>query len=160
MSIRKVLLAASFAAVLPFAAMAEGPAGGGHWHGHNRGDLAFLTGVQLTDAQREQVHQLMHTSFTQIKPLEQQLHTLYQQIGDQMASTASVDQAQLTSLLQRAEQVRGEIDQQHLETALQVRALLTPEQLAQAAQAHQQLQSLRAQMNSVVTQGRSAPSQQ
>ena len=159
MSFRKVLLGASFVAVLPFAAMAQGPAGGGHWHGREHGDLAFLAGVPLTDAQREQVHQLMQASFAQMKPLEQQLHSLYQQIGDQMASAGSVDQGQLTSLLQQIEQVRDQIDQQRLEAALQVRALLTPEQLAQAAQAHQQLQSLRAQMRSVLSQGHT-PSQQ
>ncbi len=158
MSIRKVLLAASVAALLPVAAMAQGR--GGHWQGGHGGDLAFLAGVQLTDAQREQVHQLMHASFAQMKPLEQQLHSLYQQIGDQMASAGSVDQGQLTSLLQQLEQVRDQIDQQRLEAALQVRALLTPEQLTQAAQAHQQLQSLRAQMKSVLSQGHSAPSAQ
>ncbi|HUH84889.1 MAG TPA: periplasmic heavy metal sensor [Stellaceae bacterium] len=158
MSIRKVLLAASVAALLPLAAMAQG--GGGHWHRGHGGDLAFLAGVQLTDAQKEQVHQLMHTSFTQIKPLIDQLRSLRQQIGDQMASTGSVDQAQLTPLVQQLEQVRDQIDQQRVETALQVRALLTSEQLAQAAQAHQQLQSLHAQIKSVLSQGKSAPSAQ
>lgn len=158
MSIRKVLLAASVAALLPLAAMAQER--GGRWHGGHGGDFAFLTGVQLTNAQKEQVHELMHTSFAQVKPLMQQLHSLHQQIGDQMASAGSVDQAQVTSLLQQLEQVREQLDQQRLETALQVRALLTPEQLAQAAQAHQQLQSLHAQIKSVLGQGKGAPSAQ
>jgi periplasmic protein CpxP/Spy len=151
MSIRTLSLATGLVVLLPLAAMAQAP-GGGHWHGRGGGDLSFLTGVQLTDAQKEQVHQLFHASHAQIGPLEQQIRSLHQQIENQLASTGSVDQAQLTSLEQQADQLRAQVDQQRLEIALQVRALLTPAQLAQAAQVHQQLQSLHAQMKSVLSQ--------
>lgn len=156
MSIRKLLLATSLVALLPLGAMAQG--GPGHWHGRHGGELGFLAGVQLTEQQRDQMHQLMQASFGQMKPLLKQMHDLRRQLGDQLASAGSVDQGQLTGLQQQIEQLRGQIDQQRLETALQVRALLTPEQLAQAAQAHQQLQSLRQQMRNVLSQGKSGSS--
>jgi Spy/CpxP family protein refolding chaperone len=160
MSIRKLLLAASLVALLPLGAMAEGGPGGGHWHGRHDGDLGFLAGVQLTQQQRDQMHQLMHTGFEQMKPLMKQMHDLHRQMGDQLASAGSLDQGQLTGLQQQIDQLRGQIDQQRLETALQVRALLTPEQLAQAAQAHQQLQSLHTQMRNVLTPGQGGSSPQ
>ena len=159
MSIRKWMLATSLVALLPLGAMAEGGPGGGHWHGRHGRDLAFLAGVPLTDQQQEQIHQLLHAGFEQIKPLRQQIHDLHRQVGDALAGSGSVDQGQLTGLEQQIAQLRGQIDQQRLETALQVRALLTPEQLAQAAQAHQQLRSLREQIRGVLSpsQGGSPP---
>jgi hypothetical protein len=87
---------------------------------------------------------------------------LLAQISDQLASTASVSATQLTGLQQQAEQFGAQIEAQRLATALQIRALLTPDQLAQSAQVHQQLAALHAQMRSVVGQpgGTASPSAQ
>ena len=165
MSVRNILFTTSLAVLLPLAAIAPGhtaEGGGHHRHGGPRGDLGFLTGVTLTDAQKTQVHQLLHAGFAELRPLQQQRHALLAQISDQLASTASVDAAQLTGLQQQAEQFGAQIEAQRLATALQIRALLTPDQLAQSAQVHQQLAALHAQMRSVVGQpsGTGSPSAQ
>jgi Spy/CpxP family protein refolding chaperone len=164
MSLRTLLLATSLAALLPLATFAQGQAAdaGHHRHGGHRGSLGFLTGVTLTDAQKTQIHQLLRAGFAQVRPLEQQRRALVGQISDQLASTAAVDAAQLTSLQQQAEQLRTQIDAQRLATALQIRALLTPDQLAQSAQVHQQLAALHAQMRSLLGQtgGEGSPSAQ
>jgi Spy/CpxP family protein refolding chaperone len=164
MSLRTILLATSLAALLPLATTAQGQAfeAGHHRPGAPRGDLGFLAGVTLTDAQKTQIHQLLHASFAEIGPLRQQRQALMAQIADQLASTAAVDAAQLTGLQQQAEQLGAQIDAQRLATALQIRALLTPDQLAQAAQVHQQLAALRAQMRSLVghPSGTGSPSAQ
>jgi Spy/CpxP family protein refolding chaperone len=152
MSLRTILLATSLAALVPLTATAQAQAipAGHHRHGGPRGELGFLAGVALTDAQKTQVHQLLRANHMAVRPLEQQRHALLRQIGDQLASTAALDSAQLSGLQQQAEQLQAQIDAQRLATALQIRALLTPDQLAQAAQIHQQLAALRAQMRDLV----------
>jgi periplasmic protein CpxP/Spy len=160
MSIRKLSIAAGLFLLVPLTAMAQGTGHPGHHRGPGRGDLSFLAGVQLTAPQKQQVHQLVHASYAQIGPLEKQMRSLNGQIADTLASTASVDQAQLSSLQQQVEQLRGQIDQQRLSTALQVRAVLTPAQLAQAAQVHQQLQSLHQQIRTVLSQAKGSSSAQ
>jgi Spy/CpxP family protein refolding chaperone len=161
MSVRSSLIAASFAALLPMATMAPVHAaseGGHHWQGRHGSDLGFLEGVTLTDAQKPQIHQIIQASWTAIGPLEQQIHALRQQVSDQLASTATIGSADLTPLQQQISQLQEQVDQQRLEAALQVRALLTSAQLAQAAQVHQQLTALRGQMRNVLSQGGDAGS--
>jgi periplasmic protein CpxP/Spy len=164
MSLRTIVLATSLVALLPLTAIAQGQTfgAGHHRYGAPRGDLGFLAGVTLTDAQKAQIHQLLRASFAATKPLRQQRHAVRAQISDQLASTASVDATQLSGLQQQAEQLGAQIDAQRLATALQIRALLTPDQLAQAAQVHQQLATLRAQMRSLIGQpgGSGSPSAQ
>jgi Spy/CpxP family protein refolding chaperone len=163
MFVRKILFATSLA-LLPLMATAQAqtaPAGH-HRHGGPRGDLGFLAGVTLTDSQKQEIHQLLRANHAAVRPLEQQRHGVLKQISDQLASTASVDATQLSGLQQQAEQIQSQIDSQRLSTALQIRALLTPDQLAQAAQVHQQLASLHAQMKSLIGQpgGTESPSAQ
>jgi Spy/CpxP family protein refolding chaperone len=161
MSIRSRLIAATFAALLPMATMADvqaAPDGWHHWQGRQDSDLGFLRGISLTDAQRTQLHQIMKAAWTAIRPLEKQIHALHRQIADQLASTADLNNSDLTSLQQQALQLQGEVAQQRLEAALQVRALLTPAQLAQAAQVHQQLTALGAQMRNLLSPGGGAGS--
>jgi Spy/CpxP family protein refolding chaperone len=152
MSLRITLLTAGLAALLPLVTTSPVQAleMGHHRHGGSQSQLGFLAGVTLTDEQQAQLHQLLQASHAQIKPLEQQIHALRKQIFDQLASAAAVDGTQITALQQQAAQLREQVDEQRLATALQIRALLTPAQLAQAAQIHQQLASLHAQMKNLV----------
>ena len=61
----------------------------------------------------------------------------------------AVTQAQLTTIQTQADQIHQQLESQHLATALQVRALLTPAQLAQSAQTHAQLDSLHPQERAI-----------
>ncbi|HLZ64636.1 MAG TPA: periplasmic heavy metal sensor [Aliidongia sp.] len=145
---KKMLVAALFAAVVPFAALAAPGGHGGH-HGHQHGAFGFLQGVTLTAEQKTQIHQIMQSSWNSAKPLAQQLHADRQQISDLLANGGAVTEAQLSSIQQQAAQVRQQLDSQRLATALQIRALLTPAQLAQSAQMHQQLATLHQQERAV-----------
>ena len=139
---KKVLIAALCAVVAPLAAVAATDAPGSHHHGRHRGEFGFLEGVTLTPEQQTQIHQIVQASWTNAKPLMQQLRADHKQIGDLLAGTGSVTEAQLTPIEQQAAQIEQQLASQRLATALQVRALLTPAQLAQSAQTHQQLESL------------------
>ena len=145
---KKMLVAALCAAVVPFAALAAPGGHGGH-HGRHGGEFGFLQGVTLTPEQKTQIQQITHASWTTAKPLVQQLRTDRQQISDLLANGGAVTAAQLTPIQQQAEQVRQQLDSQRLATALQIRALLTPAQLTQSAQMHQQLASLHQQERAV-----------
>ncbi|GGF25599.1 hypothetical protein GCM10011611_34600 [Aliidongia dinghuensis] len=148
---KKILIAALSAAIIPLAAMAapEGP--GWHHHGgrDGHGPFSFLEGVTLTQEQKTQIHQIIETSWTQAKPLMQQLHADRKQIDDLLAGTGTVTEAQLTTIQQQESQLQQQLASQRLATALQVRALLTPAQLAQSAQTHQQLESLHQQERAI-----------
>jgi Spy/CpxP family protein refolding chaperone len=138
---KKTLIAALCAAAVPLAALAA-PGGQGDHHRGRHGEFGFLKGVGLTPEQKAQIHQIVQTSRGTAQPLAQQLRADRKQIGDLLASNGAVTQAQLTPLQQQADQIRQQLESQHLATALQVRALLTPAQLAQSAQTHAQLESL------------------
>ena len=156
MSLKKTLLAAGLLAVVPLLAIAQttqsdsvGHAWAGHSGGHGAA-LGFLRGVTLTDAQRTQMHTLLHTERTNTSALRQQERALRKDIADRLASTEAVTEAQMNALQQKADTIRQQLESQRLATALKVRALLTPDQLAQSAQVHQQLAALRAQTRSVL----------
>jgi len=144
---KKTLIAALCVAAVPFAALAAPGGHGGH-HGH-RGGFSFLEGVTLTPEQQIQVHQIFQTSWSTAKPLMQQLRADHKQIEDLLAGSGTVTQAQLTAIQTQADQLRSQLESQHLATALQVRALLSPAQLAQSAQTHAQLESLHQQERAV-----------
>jgi Spy/CpxP family protein refolding chaperone len=146
---KKTLIAALCVAAVPFAALAAPGGHGGH-HGGHRGGFGFLEGVTLTPEQTTQIHQIVQASRTTAKPLAQQLRADHKQIGDLLAGTGAVTQAQLAPIQQQADQIRQQLESQRLATALQVRALLTPAQLAQSAQTHAQLESLQQQKHAVM----------
>ncbi|HEV2677671.1 MAG TPA: periplasmic heavy metal sensor [Aliidongia sp.] len=145
---RKILAAALCAALIPFAALAAPDGPGRHHHG-GHGTFGFLEGVTLTPEQKAQVHEIIQASWTQSKPLAQQLRADHKQIADLLAGAGAVTAAQLTPIQQQAGQLQQQLDSQRLATALQVRALLTPTQLAQSAQTHQQLENLHQQERAV-----------
>jgi Spy/CpxP family protein refolding chaperone len=145
---KKTLIAALCVAAVPFAALAAPGGQGGH-HGGHRGGFNFLEGVTLTPDQKTQIQQIMQTSRGTTKPLAQQLHADRRQIGDLLASSGAVTQAQLSTIQQQADQIRQQLESQRLATALQIRALLTPAQLTQSAQTHAKLESLHEQERAV-----------
>jgi Spy/CpxP family protein refolding chaperone len=147
---KKILFAALCVAAVPFAALAAPGGHGGHHGGHGgRGEMGFLQGVTLTAEQKTQIHTIVQASRTTAKPLAEQLRADRKQISDLLASTAAVTAAQLTPIQTQAAQIREQLDSQRMATALQIRALLTPAQLAQSAQTHQQLASLHQQERAV-----------
>ena len=140
------------------AVQAQGMHGGPHG-GMGHGYLGFLQGVTLSDAQQTRMHDITHASWQQLKPQMQQLRALREQIGGDLASTAAVSAPQLVALQQQAQTLQNQLDQAKLATAIQVRALLTPEQLSQAATVHAQLAALHQQEHAVLSQTPAATAQ-
>jgi Spy/CpxP family protein refolding chaperone len=146
-----------FAAALAVSAIAGAHAQGwGHHGGHGQMLFGLLDGVTLTDSQQQQIHADMKASFGATRSTRHQLRALEQQIAAAMTSSGSVTSATVTPLIQQEETLRGQLDQARMTLALQIRGVLTAQQLAQAAQAQSQLQSLHQQEERIAHPGATA----
>lgn len=129
------------------AAMAQG--WGGH-RGFGGGELGMLQALSLSDAQKTQVQAAMESGRTAAAPYREQLQAIEAQIKAKLAASGAVAMADVAPLLQQKEQVMAELDQAHMATVLQVRSVLTPAQIAQAASMETQLATLHAQERAVM----------
>jgi Spy/CpxP family protein refolding chaperone len=112
-----------------------------------RGDLAILRAVGLTDDQKAQVRQIFANHRPQLQTLHQQLRAAERQLRDRLYGPNPPSVADLAPINKLREQLATE----RLQIALEVRNVLTPEQLARAVQIRQQLQQLRQQERSLLT---------
>ena len=149
MNFKHLVLALTTAGLLTAGAARAQPEHEG-WH---HGGMELLRGVDLTDAQKTQIHQIVQATWAQMKPVAQQMRTVHEQIIGDLLGSASVTQEQLTPLVQQEEQLRAQVDAAKLSSALQIRGVLTQAQLAKAATVHQQLSALHEQEQSVINNG-------
>ncbi len=136
-------------AVIAFsgAAFAQGFHGGHH-------EDALFHGVNLTDAQKDQIRTIEKAGWAQAKPTMEQVHALHEQIVARMLAPGALSEADLAPLVTQEEQLRNQLDQIKLNSGLQMRAVLTASQLADAAAKHTQLVSLHEQERAVVDQNK------
>ncbi len=145
MRISHLLLATS---LISFGGVA-GALAAGHGWGGPRGDM-LTRGIALTDAQKDQIHTIEKSAWAANKATMKQLRSIHEQITTKMLSAGSLTEADITPLLQEEESLKATLDQAHLATELQVRGVLTADQLAQAATLHQQLATLHAQEHALM----------
>jgi Spy/CpxP family protein refolding chaperone len=118
--------------------------------------LGFTRGVSLTAAQVAQASAILGASASAVRGLRSQERAIRGQITAQLTGSGAVTLAQLTPLQQQASAIDDQIYAQRLAMTMQLRSLLTPAQLAHAAQLHQQLAALRAQERVLLAQSGSA----
>ena len=153
MQIRKSLLIgmviASLWAATGFVQPVWGQDGGRAGRG---GMLRLLYKVGLTDDQKAQVKQILANHRTALRSWRSQLQMNREQLSDLLlgASPLTSDDPQLQSLAQTAHDLRGKIAHEWLQAMVEVRAILRPDQLAQAAQIQEQLRALRKEMHSLL----------
>ena len=123
--------------------------GGPHHHGFG-GGFGMLHALSLTEAQKVQVHAAMQAGHQASADARSQMHAIETQIRAKLAASGSVTMADVAPLLQQKEQLMAQLDQQRMATMLQVRSILTPEQISRAASMEAQLATLHAQERAVV----------
>ncbi|HUY29079.1 MAG TPA: periplasmic heavy metal sensor [Candidatus Binataceae bacterium] len=134
-----------------------------HMHGHHCGGAVgismplVLHSANLTSAQRQQIHTIMHSQFATFKPLFQQLRAGREAVATKYLSAGSVTAAELTPLVTANEQIQSQIDQAFLQTAIQIRGVLSAAQLAQAGSTYTQMQALHQQMHALMSAGQDGP---
>lgn len=155
MKLRTALATTAMFALLGYASTGLAHDGGlgpgpGSWGlggpGHGRLGLGLLRAVGLTDAQRAQIRQILANHRPQLQSLRQQLRAAERQLHDRLFSATPPTTADLSPIVRLREQLAAE----HLQIALEIRNVLTPDQLARAAQIRQQLQQLREQARSLL----------
>jgi len=157
MTLRRLLTMILLGAGLAGAAQAQPMGGGG---GGMRGaglgpepGMMFpmlIRKVGLSDAQRQQVKTILNNHRSRFQTLFPQLRDAQATLEGRLVSTDPVKADDLASQVQQVADLRKQILQEGIAVAIEVRAVLTPEQLARAADLHTQMRALREQMRKLV----------
>lgn len=121
------------------------------------GDEMFLPllvrGVGLTEAQQAQVKQIVASHRPKFEALLRQLRAAREQWAEKLYAPGPVKAEDLTPLAQQIGKLREPLMQESLQVALEVRKVLTPDQLAKAMRRRQRLNELRAEMRNLLKEG-------
>ena len=161
------------ASLVPVAAWANPDMGGGGFmHGGMHGPFrdpmlvgdepglalpALLQGVGLTDDQKTQIQNILKTNRATLFPLFGQLRTANQALADKLISTGTVTKSDLQPLMDQVMKVRGEIMSHGLDVALQVRGLLSQDQLTKAVDVRTKMRDLHNQMRQLLGEPETPP---
>jgi Spy/CpxP family protein refolding chaperone len=146
------MFAAAAALSLSFLA---GPASAEGMGRHEGGSPFFmlLRAANLSAEQKSEMRQILQSDSSQSRTLRQQYEAIHEQISAKLFGTGSVSASQLKPLVQQAAQIRESMDENRMETALQIRSILTQEQLSKLASVEQQLQAMHNQLHSLMGSG-------
>ncbi|MGO9604763.1 MAG: periplasmic heavy metal sensor [Candidatus Binataceae bacterium] len=112
--------------------------------------MMALRAANLTDAQQSQLHQILDSSRSQTEPVMKQLHSIHEQIANRLLSADPLTASDLAPLTQQAGQLDQQMQQQSLNTALKIRGILTPEQLAKMNQFNQKMSAIHKQLDELM----------
>jgi hypothetical protein len=112
--------------------------------------LRLLYKVGLTEAQKAQLQGILVAHRPTLHALRSQLQTIQEETADKLLGPEQVQEADLQPLALEANRLREQLAQEWRGVMLEVRAILTPAQLAQAAQLKDQLRALRHEMQSLL----------
>jgi len=112
--------------------------------------MMALRAAALTPAQQKQIHDIMDASRTSSEPQMQQMHSIRDQIADKLLSSDSVSASDLAPLLAQQTAIQQQLDSQMIATAIQIRGVLTPDQLSKVASVHEKLKQIHSQIDSIL----------
>ncbi len=81
----------------------------------------------------------MDSNRTTTAPLMSQMHSIREQIADKLLSSGSVSASDLTPLLTQQEQIQQQLDTQMVSTAIQIRGVMTADQLSKVSAVNDKL---------------------
>src|SRR5580658_1012121 len=102
----------------------------------------FDSGETRTQAQFDQEHAVIQAHEAEVETLKQRMQALSDQISNILSGSGAVDTSVLSSLEQQRSDLQAQRDATNLDMLMQIRALLTPAQLADVARRHAQLSAL------------------
>lgn len=159
LTIRTILTAALLVTSTATAALAQSPPPGpGASFGGMRGPMdrtdgelwLMIRAANLTPEQQAKVRGILSTHRATTRPLVEQLRQAQQELGAKLLAPGPLQPADLQPQLGRIGQLRDQLAQDGAQAALEVRGVLTPEQLARAAQAKDRLTQLREEMRQLM----------
>ncbi len=127
------------------------PPMGGMMHGDGPGMMLrmALKQADLTAEQQNQVRKIMEADHQTLRTLFTQLQTANNQLADKLFGPGAVQAADLTPQVQQITHLRQQLMEQGVKTALAIRAVLTPQQLAKVSQTKDRIEKLQAEMRSL-----------
>lgn len=134
----------------------EPPWGKGRHPGGMRGEGTemmlpmLLRGADLTAEQKAQVGKIMAAHRPTFQSLSKQLRAAQEEMADKLLGPGEMRAEDLTPLAQRVAQLREQLAQEGIKVALEVRGMLTPDQLAKATQVRKRMRELRGEMRSLM----------
>ena len=148
------------AAVAHVASSNSGGFGGHMGHRGMRGGMnvlgvplpLLLKTANLTDAQKQQIHQILQTRRTTRKAEIQQLKAAKDQIATKYTSTGAVTASDLSGPVQQITQIQDQITNEQIQDAIAIRNVLTPAQLQQISQTKAKLDQIHAEMHALFAQ--------
>jgi Spy/CpxP family protein refolding chaperone len=120
---------------------------GGPWGRDGGTALPFLIrSANLTPEQETKVRTILSAHRTGTRATLDQLRRAQDELADKLLAAAPIQTADLQPQLQQIGQLREQLLQDSAQIALEVRAVLTPEQLAKAAQVKARMKQLQGEM--------------
>ena len=124
-----------------------GPGGGPG--GETRLPLRLLV-QQMTPEQRGKVREILMADRGARRDVLTQLRAAHEALSDKMLAAGTVGEADLAPLLDKIAGLHRQLLQQGTKAMLQIRAIATPEQLAQAAATKQRVDQLQDEMGKLL----------
>jgi Spy/CpxP family protein refolding chaperone len=104
----------------------------------------------LSDEQRAQIDTILQGQRAALEPQFTALSSLNRQLGDKLLSPGDLSQDDVAALVQQIVDARAALIQNGIKVALQVRGVLTSDQLAKVASARQRLDALDAERRQIL----------
>lgn len=148
------------AASAPSGAQAPGPppgreAGMRGGMGRPDGELwLMIRSANLTTEQQAKVRAILSAHRSTARPLIEQLRAAQHELGGKLLAPGTVQTGDIQPLLLRISQLRDNLALDSAQAVLEVRAVLTPDQLARAAQTRERLKQLREEMRQLTQPAR------
>jgi len=152
---KKFLVVLSSVALLALVAVPGFTQGHGHWGGGHGGGMGgpgmmlpfMLKKLNLTADQQAKVDQIMASHRQTFQGLFTQMETAHDALAGKLFTSEplTADDATLTALTGPISPIRDQLMREGLKVAIEVRQVLTPDQLTQASTLHAQMKALHAQ---------------
>jgi Spy/CpxP family protein refolding chaperone len=112
--------------------------------------MMALRAANLTADQQKQVHDIMESSRTSTASQTEQMHSIRDQIADKLLSAGSISASDLAPLLAQQSTLQQQLDTQMISTAIQIRGVLTSDQLSKVADVHTKLKQIHSQIDAIL----------
>ncbi len=145
--------------------MTGGPMMGGPMMDHGHMEMGggmppfpmFLRAANLTPDQQTQVNKILSENHATFHKLFEQMHRTRRQIADKLLSSGNVTAKDLEPETRQLDQLHQQMMANAVRVALEIRAVLKPEQIKRVAEFHQKMRSLHQQMRALMMQAGPGP---
>jgi Spy/CpxP family protein refolding chaperone len=111
---------------------------------------ALLRSANLSADQQTKMHDILKASRTAARPIFASLRQAQQDLADRLLAPGAVGVADVQPQLDKINQLRGQLLQNSVQAALDIRAILTADQIAKAADTKDKLRQLRQEIHDLL----------